>query len=79
MTPSLLLLCVLRDHFTIICHQNKIIRPPFAILLIDFQEWEYNIDSSDWINTMTGELLTNYKIPSHLQVILSENIDLIHN
>lgn len=46
-----------------------------AKLLSSYNEWEYDIDTSDWINSITGEVLTDYKIPSHLQAILSENID----
>ncbi len=45
-------------------------------LLSIYNEWEYDIESSDWINSMTGEVLTDYKIPSHLEAILSENINL---
>lgn len=44
-------------------------------LLKMYNEWEYDIETSDWINTMTNEVLTNYKIPSHLQAILDCNIN----
>ncbi|MCD2259583.1 protein rep [Psychroserpens luteolus] len=47
-----------------------------AKLLTEYNEWEYDISSADWINIKTGEVLTNYKMPSHLEAILSENIDL---
>ena len=44
-------------------------------LLTDYREWEYSNESSDWIDTSTGEVLTDYKIPSHLQTILASNIN----
>ena len=55
----------------------KKIKPKFipAKLLSIYDEWEYNIESSDWINTVTGEVLTLYKIPSHLQAILANNLN----
>ena len=46
-----------------------------AKLLSLYNEWEYDIDSSDWINPTTGELLTNYIIPSRLQAILDNNLN----
>ncbi len=46
-----------------------------AKLLSKYNEWEYNVESADWINTMTGEVLKDYKMPSHLQAILTHNID----
>ncbi len=47
-----------------------------AKLLSIYNEWSYNIDSSDWINTITLEVLTEYKMPSHLQALLVNNIDI---
>lgn len=57
----------------------KKINPKFtpAKLLSFYNEWEYSIDCSDWINTMTGEVLTEYKMPSHLQAILENNLNTI--
>ena len=46
-----------------------------AKLLSIYDEWEYNVESSDWINTVTGEVLTEYEIPSHLQAILANNLN----
>lgn len=46
-----------------------------AKLLTDYQEWEYDTKSSDWIDVCSREVLTNYKIPSHLQAILENNIN----
>tara|TARA_R110002012_G_scaffold11112_7_gene49973 strand:+ start:63565 stop:64593 length:1029 start_codon:yes stop_codon:yes gene_type:complete len=46
-----------------------------AKLLSNFSEWEYNTERSDWIDALTGEVLTEYKIPSHLQAILENNIN----
>ena len=56
-------------------------KPKFtpAKLLSLYKEWEYSIENSDWINTTTGELLTEYKIPYHLQAILENNINTISN
>lgn len=50
-----------------------------AKLLSDYREWEYDSESSDWIDRATGVTLTDYKLPSHLKAILSENINLTHN
>lgn len=46
-----------------------------AKLLSIYDKWEYNPESSDWINTVTGEVLTQHKIPSHLQAILANNLN----
>lgn len=48
-----------------------------AKLLADYKEWEFDANNSDWVNTITGEVLTDYKIPSHLQAILENNINSI--
>ena len=47
-----------------------------AKLLSSFNEWQYNPKSSDWENIKTGELLTGFVIPSHLQALLENNINL---
>jgi hypothetical protein len=47
-----------------------------AKLLTIYKEWEYNVESADWINTITGEVLTEYKMPSHLQAILENNLNI---
>ncbi len=44
-------------------------------LLSNYNEWEYDAKSSDWVSTATGEHLSNYKIPSHLQALLENNIN----
>jgi plasmid rolling circle replication initiator protein Rep len=46
-----------------------------AKLLTDYKEWEYCNESFDWVNTATGEVLTDYKVPSHLQAILTHNLN----
>lgn len=46
-----------------------------AKLLANYRQWEYDSKNSDWIDTATGEVLTDYKIPSHLQAILESNIN----
>lgn len=50
-----------------------------AKLLSQYKEWEFNLSTGDWINVMTDEKLSNFEIPSHLQAILSENINVINN
>jgi Replication protein len=62
-----------RFGFNLPAKTNSAITP--AKLLADFQEWEYDIEVSNWINTATGEILSDYKIPSHLQSILENNLD----
>jgi len=49
---------------------------PLAKLLSDYREWEYDPKNSDWIDTITGEVLTDYKMPSNLQAILENNINI---
>ena len=56
--------------------QINVERTP-AKLLGDYQDWEYDIKVNNWINTVTGEILSDYKIPSHLQAILENNINTI--
>lgn len=46
-----------------------------AKLLAVYEELEFNLKISDWVNTTTGELLTKYKIPSHLQATLENNLN----
>ena len=50
-----------------------------AKLLSTYKEWEYNAESCDWINPITGEVLTHFKLPSNLEAILSENLDIERN
>jgi hypothetical protein len=59
--------------------KKSIVKYTPAKLLSMYKEWEYDIESSDWINPITGELLTDYKLPSRLQAILNENINLVRN
>lgn len=47
-----------------------------ATLLTNFKEWQYEAKSSDWENVKTGELLSGYKIPTDLQALLENNINL---
>jgi len=44
-------------------------------LLQKYNEWEYNPITSDWQNVATGELLSGYRPPSHLQALLENNIN----
>ncbi|WNH10553.1 protein rep [Thalassobellus suaedae] len=46
-----------------------------AKLLSSFNEWQYNSKSCDWENIKTGELLTGFIIPSHLQALLENNVN----
>lgn len=46
-------------------------------LLLDYSEWEYDIKSSDWLNVSTGDFLSGYSTPSHLQALLENNINII--
>ncbi len=51
------------------------IEKPRAKLLNHFEEWEYNINTTDWENVYTAEVLTGYKIPSPLIALLTNNIN----
>lgn len=67
------------DRFGFNCsNENKPQQYP-AKLLADYREWEYDPESSDWINIISGEVLTDYKTPSHLKAILACNIDMHSN
>ncbi len=56
---------------------KKTIKQKFsAKLLSNYNEWEYNCNTSDWENIATGELLSGYEIPSHLQALLEYNINI---
>ena len=63
-----------RFGFDITKGEAKRLKP--AKLLSAFDEWEYNPKSCDWENTKTGELLTGFKLPTHLQALLENNINL---
>lgn len=43
--------------------------------LTNYEEWLYDSDCCDWVNHDTGQLLTNYKLPPELAVLLESNID----
>ncbi|MDD7886126.1 protein rep [Flavivirga sp. 57AJ16] len=46
-----------------------------AKLLSDYNEWEYDIASADWINILTGEKLCGYELPPYLNAVLENNIN----
>ncbi len=46
-----------------------------AKLLSNYNEWEYDVSSTDWINKLSGEKLCSYDMPSDLQSIMEYNID----
>jgi hypothetical protein len=46
-----------------------------AKLLSDYNEWEYDMTSADWVNVRTGEKLAGYELPSYLYSILENNIN----
>lgn len=48
-------------------------------LLVDYDEWEYSPEISDWQNLMTGERLSGYELPPSLQAILENNINTVLN
>jgi len=54
----------------------KLTRPKIAPrILMNFDEWEFHLNVCDWVNTNTGELLSNYKITAELDFLLQNNID----
>jgi len=44
-------------------------------LLSDFQQWEYNPALANWQNIYNAEVLTDYKLPSDLAAMLSNNVN----
>ncbi len=46
-----------------------------AKLLSNYNEWEYDVSSTDWINKSTGEKLCSYEMPYSLKSIMEDNID----
>ena len=46
-----------------------------AKIVVDFDQWTYNLKQHDWINKQTGETLTNYTPPHDLLDVLKNRID----
>ena len=44
-------------------------------LLSEYNQWEYNSNRADWQNVNSTEVLTNYKLPSDLAAMLSNNVN----
>ncbi len=42
--------------------------------LINFDEWQFNPDLSNWVNEKTGELISGYNLPPELKRLLHYNI-----
>ncbi len=63
------------DRFGFNSPKKKIKQKFSAKLLSNYNEWEYNSKTCDWENVATGELLSGYEIPSHLQAILANGIN----
>jgi len=57
-------------------HDNDTSNRTGAKLLFDFDEWQYNMNQCDWVNTKTGELLSGYEITPELKGILNNNFNL---
>ncbi|PIB29158.1 hypothetical protein BFP77_08150 [Maribacter sp. 4U21] len=63
------------DRFGFNAPKTKQKERPKAKLLTNFKEWEYDPSRSDWVNTSKDEVLTDFKPPSYLEAILSENLN----
>lgn len=64
------------DRFGFNLPKSKNITQIPAKLLADYNEWEYDMTSADWVNVISGEKLSGYELPSQLEAILSEKINL---
>jgi hypothetical protein len=51
-------------------------RKSITKLVVDFENWTFPKDSSDWVNDETGEALTGYSPPLQLSYLLNECIDI---
>ncbi|MAZ28242.1 MAG: hypothetical protein CL868_14355 [Cytophagaceae bacterium] len=51
---------------------HKQIKPQ---LLLNYDEWEYNPELTDWQHVLTGETLSGYILPPSLKAILENNIN----
>ncbi len=63
------------DRFGFNLPKSKEVNHVPAKLLSNYNEWEYDISSSDWLNVMTGEKLCGYEMPSYLNAVLENNIN----
>lgn len=63
------------DRFGFNLPQQEAIKQIPAKLLSNYSEWEYNLKIGDWENVMSGEKLSQFEMPSHLQAILDNNIN----
>ena len=63
------------DRFGFNLPKQKEIKQIPAKLLSNYNEWEYDMTSADWINVLTGEKLSGYVMPSHLNAILENNLN----
>ncbi|MEQ3664745.1 protein rep [Olleya sp.] len=64
------------DRFGFNAPKETVYKNTSAKLLSSYNEWQFNAKSNDWENTATGELLSGYKLPSNLQALLENNINL---
>ena len=54
-------------------HKYKSAKPQ---LVNNYDEWDYNAEISDWQNVMTQERLSGYELPTSLQSILENNLNM---
>ena len=40
-----------------------------------FDDWNYEPSANDWVNHLTGELLTGYAVSNELRYLLGNNIN----
>lgn len=43
--------------------------------ITNYDVWKYRIEDMDWVNTSTGEYLTDYELDVNLDYILQNSID----
>lgn len=63
------------DRFGFNLPQQETVKQIPGKLLSNYNEWEFNLKIGNWENVLTGERLSNFEIPSHLQAILTNNIN----
>ncbi|WP_421811065.1 protein rep [Flagellimonas sp.] len=63
------------DRFGFNAPKQQKVKKASVKLLCNFKEWEYDPEKADWVNTSNDEVLSHFKLPSHLQGMLINNLN----
>ncbi len=48
------------------------------LTLSKYEEWVYNSEFSDWVNPETEKVLSGYSLPTELNTLLNNNLDVVN-